>query len=103
HVIARIQEMRDRVLPGHPGCEREAPGAGLERGEAGLERLPGRIVRAGIVEALVLADGLLRERARLEDRHRDRAGRRFRVLASVDRGRLEALLAEVLPHRLKYG
>src|SRR5439155_7875616 len=55
----------------------------LERGEVAFERRPGDVVRAGVLEALVPAERLLRVRARLVDRGHDRARRGVGVLARV--------------------
>src|SRR3972149_5474841 len=72
----------------HARRERQAPGAALERGEAGLERGAGGVAGPRVLVALVLADRFLRERRGLVDR--DRAGPRGRVgvLSRVGWGRL---------------
>src|SRR5437763_604396 len=67
-------------------CEAGAVG----RREAALERGAGRIPRARILEALVLADCALGERGGQRERRHDRPGRGIGVLSGVDRPRLES-------------
>src|SRR2546421_717247 len=68
----------------------------LERGEAELERRPGRVGGARVVVPLVLADGVLRERRRLVDRDRDGPRSGIGRLPLVDRASLEVHPAAIL-------
>ena len=61
----------------------------LERGDALLERLAGRVRGARVVVALVDADRLLGVRRGLVDRDGDRAGLGVGVLSRVDGACLE--------------
>ena len=88
-VVARVEQVHDRGRRPDPGRERVAVRGVLERCEALLERRSRRVRAARVVVALVDADGLLRERRRLVDRRRDRARRRVRLLAGVDRAGVE--------------
>src|SRR6185503_13070884 len=102
-VVAGLQEMRDRVGPGHARREREAPLPIFELGQARLERGARGIARARVVVALVLSDRLLHEGRGLEDRDLHAAGHSFGLLARVDRERLEARSARGgLWHRTQY-
>ncbi len=91
---------QDDALPGidevHQGRRRAEPGAErdpvlrlLEARQRLLQRAAGRVRDARVVVALVHADRVLHERRRLVDRRRDRAGRRIRLLADMNRARLE--------------
>src|SRR5204863_5953513 len=75
---------------GHTGGERETPASAFERGEADLERGARGVARPGVLVALVLPNGFLRERRRLENRDDDRAGHPFGLLTGMDGERLEA-------------
>src|SRR5580692_395715 len=53
HVIGRpAHGPQQAVLGGHPGGESERAGASLERGQALLERAPGRVRGPGVLVAL---------------------------------------------------
>ena len=97
-VIALLEEVRDSVARGHARCERERPPCPFERGKTRFERGPRRVARPPVLEALVLADGDLREGGGLKDRDDDRAGRDLGFLARVDRERLESGFAASQPH-----
>src|SRR5919199_1615102 len=83
-VVARLEQMQQRVFGGHATGKGQPEAATVERGEAGFERRAGWIGRARVVVALVDADFGLRVRAGLVDRHDDRAGSRVRVLPDVN-------------------
>ena len=88
-VVARLEQVHDRRRRAEAGGVREPVVGPLQRGEARLERRPRRVPGAGVVVALVDADGVLDERRRLVDRRDDRPGRRVGLLPVVDRARLE--------------
>jgi hypothetical protein len=89
----------------HGGDRRQPRGEGeglrpaFEVGDAALEREPGRVVRAAVVEALVHPRALLHEGRGGIDRRHDRAGRRIGRLAGVDRPGREGLLGAGLVFR----
>src|SRR6478672_10180979 len=56
----------------------------LDRGDVAFDREPRRVLRARVLEALVMADRFLHVGRRLIDRRDDRAGRRIRLLPGVD-------------------
>ena len=62
-VTGREQRAQHRVLGGHAAREREAVRSALQRCDARLERGARRVARAPVLEAAVLADRGLRERA----------------------------------------
>ena len=97
-MVTLRKEVRDRVRRGHPGRERETPAAALERREARLEGRARGVPGAGVLVALVLPHGFLRERRGLEDRDDDRAGHGFGLLPGVDGERLESGLAGGVLH-----
>ncbi len=102
--VARIEEVHERRRRAEPGGVGNAVLGGLERGERGLERAPGRVRDARVVVALVLADRVLDVRRRLVDRRDDRAGRGIRLLADVDCARLEVHQVDAnQPSRLPRG
>ena len=87
------------VIAGHPGGEGARPGAALEHGEVLLERGAGRILRARVLVALVLAERLLDVGRGLVDRDGDGARRGIRLVARVDAvGRESPWLA---PHPIR--
>ena len=88
-LVAGVEQVHDRGRRAEPGRERMPVRCVLERGEALLECRPGRVRDAGVVVALVDADRFLRERRRLVDRRGERARRRVRGLAGMDRPGLE--------------
>ena len=57
--------------------------AAFDRRQVALERHARRVLRAAVLEALVLAELLLHVGRRLVDRRDDGAGRRIRLLAGV--------------------
>ena len=61
-----------------------AVGCGFEIGDAALVRLPGRVMRPGVLVALVPAGALLDVSRSCVDGRHDRARRRVGVLAAVD-------------------
>src|ERR671932_1366854 len=83
-VVARVEQMQQRVFRGHAARKGQPEAATVERGETGLERGAGRIGGARVVVALVDSDFGLRVRAGLVDRHDDRACGRVRVLPDVN-------------------
>ena len=96
HALARVDEVHERRRGTDSGGVRGAELRPLERGEAGLERRPRRVRDPRVVVALVDADRLMDVRGRLVDRQRERARRRIRLLALVDRSRLELHYALML-------
>ncbi len=120
HVVARAENGPDQaVLGGHPGRERQRPHAALQRGQALLERSPGRVRRARVLVALhpaagpggrgpVLsrtartaaqaADAVLLVGGHLIDRRHDRTGQRIRFLTGVYCERLESVPVLDLSH-----
>src|SRR5207245_2684663 len=92
-VIAGTEQMRDRIARCHARAERETPATVLERREAGLERGARWIRGARVVVTLVLANGFLRVRRCLEDRHGDRASEALGLLSRVNGARVESGLA----------
>jgi len=89
HVVAGREEVHEGGRGPEPRRERVAVRGSLERGDAFLEGGSSRVGDPRIVVPLVDPDGLLHERRGLVDRGRERAGRRVRRLADVDRFRLE--------------
>src|SRR5262245_1947969 len=87
--VAGLEQVHQRGGRAEAGREGDAVLRSLERGEADLQRGARGVRDPGVVVALVLADGLLDERRRLVDRDRDRPGCGIRLLAVVDRARLE--------------
>src|SRR5437588_421511 len=87
--LARVDEVHERGHGAEAGRERDPVLGRLERREAALERRARGVVDARVVVALVLADGVLHVRRGLVDRRDDRAGGGVRLLALVDRARLE--------------
>ena len=67
-----------------PEANANARPAALDRREVGFERRARRVLRARVLEALVLAERVLHVGRRLEDRRDDRAGGRIGLLAGVD-------------------
>ena len=88
-MVARRQARRDGADGRHARGERERRPAAFDRREVGFERRPRRVLRARVLEALVLAERVLDVGRRLEDRRDDRAGRRIRFLTGVKADRLE--------------
>src|ERR1019366_2825569 len=78
-----------RVSSGHAARERVAVARPFERRDRRLQRDARRIARAPVVEALVLAHGLLGKGGSEVDRRDDRSRERIGVLAGVDRARGE--------------
>ena len=68
-MVAGIERAQDGVLGGETAREREAVPRVLERRDARLERVSGRVAAAGVFVAAVLPDRFLRERRRQADRH----------------------------------
>src|SRR5690606_38294721 len=58
-VAAGVNQLEDRTGGRHAGAEGKAEAAGFEIGDAALQRLPGRVLRARILVALVYAGALL--------------------------------------------
>ena len=84
HVVARLEHRRDRADRGHARGEGEPFLAGLDRCEVALERHPRRVLRPGILVALVFTQRLLDVGRGLVDRRDDRTGRGVRLLAGVE-------------------
>jgi hypothetical protein len=89
-VVARFEQLHDRVDAAGAAGEREAVATALERGDVALQRLARRIFAARVLVPLVLAERVLHIRRRQINRRHDRAGERLRALAGVDRPRREA-------------
>ena len=83
-VLAGLDEGRNGRDRRHPGRERAGPGPPFEHGHVLLERGARRVLRAGVLVALVLPESFLHVGGRLVDRHgygpRQRVGR----VAGVD-------------------
>ena len=92
HVVARPADgAQQRVLGGQAAGEREAAPAALQRGQALLQRVAGRVGRPRVlVSQSRRADGVLGVGGGLVDRWHHRAGARLGLLARVDGQRLEA-------------
>src|SRR5215468_2504895 len=93
HVVAGLADRAQQAVFGrHTRGERQRPGAPLQRGQALLQRGPGRVRGPGVlVAAAQPADPVLGERGDLVDRRDHGAGEWVGFLASVDRKRFEAL------------
>ena len=92
HDLARRHELGDRGRGRRAAGEGDPVAAALERRDGPLEPLAGRVLGARVLVAAGRPpDALLRVRARLVDRRRDRAGQLVGLLAGVDRERLEAV------------
>ena len=83
-VIARGEKGGDRRDGRHARGERERALAALNRRDVGFDGRARRVLRPRVLVALVLAEGILDVRGRLEDRGDDGAGRRIGLLAGVD-------------------
>src|SRR6266851_7257649 len=83
-VVARLEEQHQRRLGAEARRECQAVLRILERGEIFLERRSRGVAAARVLEALVLADALLREGGCQVDRLHDRAGRGVGSLADMD-------------------
>jgi hypothetical protein len=70
HPVARVDEVHQRHRRGDARAVGDPVLCAFERCEAGLERRAGRVSRARVVVALVLADRVLNVRRRLVDRRR---------------------------------
>ena len=79
--------------------EGQRPLAPFQCRQARFQGGPRRIAAAGVLVALVLARGFLRERRRGVDRHDGRAGGRVGVLAGVDRAGRESVSGLVGGHQ----
>ncbi|MNU92512.1 hypothetical protein D3C71_824310 [compost metagenome] len=84
HVAAGIQQFDHRRAGGHARRKGEAAGAAFQRSHATLVGEAGRIVRARVLEALVLARAGLRIGRGGVDRRHHRAGARVGRLAAMD-------------------
>ena len=73
-----------------PDANANAGGAALDRREVGLERHARRVLRAAVLEPLVLAESLLHVGRGLIDRRDDGAGRRIGLLAGMNADSAEA-------------
>src|SRR5207248_6874214 len=75
-VVARVEEQHERRLGAQPRRKREAMFGVLQRGQALLERVAGRVAGARVLETLVLAHALLSKRGRHVNGldHRPRGG-----------------------------
>ena len=89
HVIAGLEHRADRADGGHARGEGERRLAAFDGRDVALEREPRRVLRAGVLEALVLAERVLHVGRRLIDRRDDGAGRRVGLLAGVEADRAE--------------
>ena len=96
-VVGGSQKPHDGRLGRHARGEGQAVAPALERGDAGLQRGPGRVAGPRILVAAVLAQLRLGIGGRLEDGNHDRPGRRLRLLAGVNGPGREAGLG--LGHR----
>ena len=83
--------MQHRVGRGQPAGEGERVLATLQRREAALQRVAGRIAGARILEPLVLARPRLRVGGGEVDRRHHRAGSGIGLLACVDGQRFETI------------
>src|SRR5690606_11881250 len=95
HVVAGGEHVEDAVVGGEAGGEGGAVPAPLEGGDAVLQGVARRIVRAAVLEALVFTGAALYVRRRLVDGRHDRTGGGIRFLPGVDRQRVEAVLLAV--------
>ena len=91
-VIARGEQMQDRIRRRQSAGEGEGVLAVLQRRQAALQRIARRIPRARVLEALVLARTRLRVRRSQVHRRHHGAGGRVGVLARMDRERLEVIV-----------
>ena len=90
-MIAGVAEVEHGIGRGEARGEGERVLAALERGEASLQGVAGRVAGARVFEALVLSRPLLRVRRGEVDRRHHSAGGRVGVLPRVDGERLEAV------------
>ena len=88
-MIARLQQRGDRADGGHARGEREARLAAFDGREVALERHPRRVLRAAVLEALVLAELFLDVGRRLVDRRDDGARGGIGFLPGVEAARAE--------------
>ena len=98
-MVAALQHRRDGADGGHAGRERERRLPAFDRREIALERRARRILRARVLEALVLAELLLDVGRGLIDRRDDGAGRRIGLLAGVEADRGESCVRSELHDR----
>src|SRR5690606_605264 len=94
-------EAQERVLGGQARREGEPVAGALEHREMGLERLPGGVAAAGVLEAARLAGGLLAERGGQRDRGHHRPGVGVGRAGAVHGAGGGALAGEVDHQRLR--
>lgn len=92
HFVAGLQEFEDGIHGGEAAAEADAVAAAFEGGEAGLEGVAGRILRAGVFVAFMLAGGSLHIRGGLEDGGHDGASGGVGGDAGVYRAGAEAVI-----------
>src|SRR5690606_25104252 len=97
-VIAAVQQLQQGRGRRHARGKGEAARAGLEIGDAIFIRKARRVVRARVLEALVLARARLHVGRGLVDRRHDRASGRIRMLAGMNAASGETLLTLVVFH-----
>src|SRR5437588_8024725 len=83
-MVATLEQMQHRIFGGHATGESQAIPPVVERRQTRFQRGARRVGRARVVETLVHAYFGLGVRARLIDRHDDRARSRIRILTDVD-------------------
>ena len=94
---AGVEQLEQRRGRREARREAQPADAAFERREVLLERVARAVVRARVLEALVLAGRGLRVGRRVVDRRHHGAGDRIGLLAGVDRARAEAVVLVWLP------
>jgi hypothetical protein len=84
HMVTRAQQVEDGIGGRAARGKGDAMLAILDRSDAGLERVTGRVLRPRILVALVDAGARLHVGRGLEDGRHDGAGRRIGLLPGMD-------------------
>ena len=94
-MVARAQEAHHRILGRQPAGEGEPEVRPFEQRQVPLEAGAGRVARPGVLEAAMLADGVLLEGGGKVDRGVERSGGGVSRFAAVHRVGLEPESLEV--------
>ena len=102
-LIPGLQGHEDRINRGKATGEGQAVPTALQRGEGGLEGVPGRVGGSAVFISLVLADALLHVSGGHVDRRHDRSGGGVGLHARMDREGAESGGLLLVGHASKFG